>query len=142
MAEVDASKVKSAAPAAAAAEPLFHPYGKNGRPALHGRGWPPGVSGNPQGRITWERRAKELFESFKPEFPGLTAVEAAVLLEVCRLMVRSQYAKDARDVTRCANCAAKLLLSLQRRSRARIRPDRLAVPLRERLARAAENASG
>jgi hypothetical protein len=63
-----------------------------------------------------------------PDFGELTAVDAAVLLQACRLMARSERASDANDQVRLANASARLLASLSKKKRKPGRP-----PMRERM---------
>src|SRR6516225_5740556 len=75
----------------------------------HLRPWRKGESGNPHGRAV---RAIKLFEMMVADFDELTAVESALLLQACRLMARSERAKDANDQVRLANASARLLATL------------------------------
>jgi hypothetical protein len=84
--------------------------------------WRPGESGNPHGRAV---RAVTLFEQMAPDFGELTAVDAALLLQACRLMAKSEKASDANDAVRLANASARLLASLQTKRRKPGRPSLL-----------------
>jgi hypothetical protein len=93
----------------------------------HLRPWRKGESGNPHGRAV---RAIKLFEMMAADFGALSAVESALLLQACRLMARSERAKDANDQVRLANASARLLASLSAKKKRK--PGR--PPLREQLA--------
>jgi hypothetical protein len=60
---------------------------------LPGRPWPPGTSGNPNGRRSLSKRAAALFETLSADFCGantaLSAVDRVMLEQACRLMVRA-----------------------------------------------------
>ena len=88
----------------------------------HLRPWRKGESGNPHGRAV---RAVKLFEMMAPDFGELTAVDAAVLLQACRLMAKSEKASAANDAVRLANAAARLLASLRHTRRKPGRPSLL-----------------
>jgi hypothetical protein len=93
--------------------------------------WRPGESGNPHGRAV---RAVTLFQQMAPDFGELTAVDAALLLQACRLIARSERASDANEAVRLANASARMLASLSKKKRKPGRP-----PLRERMTAEAES---
>jgi hypothetical protein len=77
-----------------------------------GRPWPKGVSGNPSGSKV-SKRVTILFETLADEF-DLSATDRALLMQACRLLVRSERVKDARDAVKCANAARRILAGLRR----------------------------
>jgi hypothetical protein len=85
----------------------------------HLRPWRKGESGNPHGRAV---RAVKLFEHMAPDFGELSAVDAALLLQACRLMARSEKASNPNDAVRLANASARLLATLQKKRRKPGRP--------------------
>jgi hypothetical protein len=69
-----------------------------------GRPWPKGVSGNPSGSKV-SKRVTVLFEALADELGGadLSATDRALLMQACRLLVRSERVKEAEDAVKCAN---------------------------------------
>jgi hypothetical protein len=95
-----------------------------------GNPWPKGTSGNPSGS-TVSKRVVALFEAMAADLGGegaLSAIDRAMLLQSCRLLIRSERTKDAEDAVRLSNAAARLLSTLRNTKR-----QRPAIPLRERL---------
>jgi hypothetical protein len=80
-----------------------------------GRPWPKGMSGNPSGSKV-SKRVTTLFEALADEFGGadLSAADRALLMQACRLLVRSERVKEAEDAVKCANAARRILAGLRR----------------------------
>jgi len=80
-----------------------------------GRPWPKGVSGNPSGSKV-SKRVTNLFEALANEFGGadLSATDRALLMQACRLLVRSERVKEAEIAVKCANAARRILAGLRR----------------------------
>jgi hypothetical protein len=99
-----------------------------------GRPWPKGVSGNPSGSKV-SKRVAILFEALADELGGadLSATDRALLMQACRLLVRSERVKEAEDAVKCANAARRILASL--RSRYEVTGSPPWSPLRAQLAR-------
>jgi len=89
------------------------------RPGLRGKPWPPGVSGNPTGSRT-SKRALALFDAMAADFGGadaLSAIDKTMLAQACRLLVRSERARDADIAVRLSNASARLLAGLRKTKR-------------------------
>jgi hypothetical protein len=90
----------------------------DGQRKLRGRPWPPGTSGNPNGRRSMSKRAAMLFQALAADFGGvdaLSAIDRALLEQGCRLLVRAERAKDADAVVRLSSEARRGLVALRRR---------------------------
>jgi hypothetical protein len=84
------------------------------RSMLRGRPWPPGTSGNPSGS-TVSKRVTVLFDAMLADFGegALSAIDSAMLLQACRLLVRSERTADADSAVRLSNAAARLIAGLR-----------------------------
>jgi hypothetical protein len=79
--------------------------------------WHPGQSGNPGG-IRISTHALKLFHEIAVEIGGadaLTSMDAALLLQACRLLVRSTRLKDHDAAIRMSSEARRTLEGLRRR---------------------------
>lgn len=75
--------------------------------------WPPGTSGNPSGSKL-NKRVAALFDAMAADFEGtLSAIDRTMLLQACRLLIRSERTPDADLAVRLSNAAARLLASLR-----------------------------
>jgi hypothetical protein len=82
-----------------------------------GRPWPKGMSGNPTG-IRISKHALKLFYEIAAELGGvdsLPAMDAALLLQATRLLVRSSRLKDHDAAIRMSSEARRTLEGLRRR---------------------------
>jgi hypothetical protein len=81
-----------------------------------GRPWPKGVSGNPSGSKV-SKRVTALFENLADDFGGadLSATDRALLMQACRLLVRSERVKEADEAVKCANAARRILAGMRSR---------------------------
>jgi hypothetical protein len=89
------------------------PQASNGRDKL-GR-FVAGVSGNPRGHVL-SRHYRELYAELAAELGGdesLTAIDRALLGQVCGLVVRARCARSDNAAVRLANAASRLLANLQ-----------------------------
>jgi hypothetical protein len=103
-----------------------------------GRPWPPGVSGNPDGARTRGKRFAELYDNMAADFGGakaLTSVQAVMLAQSVRLLMRAEREKNAEDAVRLSNAAMRMLGTLRNGRRKAAAPT---LSLRERLAAEAE----
>jgi hypothetical protein len=88
-------------------------------PQQQARGFQPGVSGNPQGRMSNRERAERIEAKARElgaEFGGLeklTPVDRELLKQAATLLLRRP--KSAEDVVRVANSIARLLGGLSKR---------------------------
>jgi hypothetical protein len=93
-----------------------------------GRPWPKGVSGNSSGsRVS--KRVVTLFSDMVTDFGGeaaLLAVDRALLMQACRLMVRAERVKDADAAVRLSSEARRGLGALRRRVAAAPRDEPMA----------------
>jgi hypothetical protein len=83
-----------------------------------GRHWPKGTSGNPTG-IRISRHALKMYHEIAAEFGGeaaLSAIDRALLLQSCRLMVRSARLKKHDAAIRMASEARRGLEGIGRRT--------------------------
>jgi hypothetical protein len=85
---------------------------------LSGRPWPPGTSGNLNGRGSMNKRAAALFEVLSADFCGadttLSAIDRALLEQACRLLVRAERECDADAAVRLTSEARRGLMALRR----------------------------
>jgi hypothetical protein len=102
-----------------------------------GRPWPKGVSGNPSGSKV-SKRVTTLFEALADEFGGadLSATDRALLIQACRLLVRSERVKDTDQAVKCVNAARRIMDGLRKRA-PEVKPQAALGLLRSRFAREA-----
>jgi hypothetical protein len=85
-----------------------------------GKPWPKGVSGNPLGRQVTSKRVTELFTAIAADLGGegaISAIDRAMLMQACRLLVRSECTRDADLALRLSNASARLLATLRKYQR-------------------------
>ena len=85
--------------------------------------WPPGVSGNPAGRVSRKTRHRKMVEELIADLGGNVGPIDRILVEQAAwLLVQGEDHQRARnsgkpvsdeDMTRCANGAARILLRLR-----------------------------
>jgi hypothetical protein len=80
--------------------------------------WKPGQTGNPTG-IKSNRRSREMFDEIAAERGGvetLSAYERIMLMQGCRLLVRSFRIKDPSAIARLSGEARRLISIVERRA--------------------------
>ena len=89
-------------------QPRAHAEQRKRKPG--GRPWPKGVSGNPSGSKV-SKRVTTLFEALANEYGGadISATGRALLMQACRLLVRSEREKEAEVAVKLANAARRIL---------------------------------
>jgi hypothetical protein len=101
------------------------------RPAersVRGRPFPPGVSGNPGGRVNLQQRTAELYAIMAADLGGsFSGMDELLLVQACRMLARSEKTADPEIAVKCSNAGTRLLSILRKK-----RP-RAGRPMREQL---------
>jgi hypothetical protein len=102
---------------------------------LRGKPFAPGVSGNPLGpHAVVKERVAELVAAMAADLGELTGIDAVVLQQAARLLVRAERTKNPDIAVRASSVAQRMLASLSKKRSKRGRPT-----LHERVAAAVES---
>lgn len=84
---------------------------------VYGRPFPKGTSGNIEGRRIISHRFAELFDGLSADYGGpdkLSTFQRTCLAQACRLLMRSEKARDPNMQIRLSNAAMRALAAVQR----------------------------